>query len=109
VLAAAEPDAPHALARSLGREQTPATRAGELVVVTAALEPGAVEALLGAAMRRLVSVVWIDAPSYAGRPTRAAPGVLRLSAAGVPVAVVRRGDDLAAALDLPRAEAAAHA
>lgn len=108
VLAAAEPDAPHALARSLGREQTPVTRAGELVVVTAALEPRAVEALLGAAMRRLVSVVWIDAPSYAGRPTRAAPGVLRLSAAGVPVAVVRRGEDLAAALDMPRTQVPAH-
>ena len=107
-LAAAEPDALHGLARSLGREQTPATRAGELVVVTAALEPGAVEALLGAAMRRLVSVVWLDAPSYAGRPTRAVPGVLRLTAAGVPVAVVRRGEDLSAALDPPRADAVAH-
>jgi uncharacterized protein (DUF58 family) len=108
-LAAVEPDAVHGLVRSLGRGQTPAARAGELVVVTATLEPGAVEALLGAAMRRLVSVVWIDAPSYAGRPTRAVPGLLRLSAAGIAVAVVRRGDDLAAALDFPRVEALARA
>jgi len=108
-LAAAEADALHGLARSLGRGQTHAMGAGELVVVTATLGPGAVEALLGAAMRRLVSVVWIDAPSYAGRPTRAVPGLLRLSAAGIGVAVVRRGDDLAAALDLPRVEALARA
>ena len=35
------------------------------------------------------------------------PGPLRLSRLGIPVAVVRRGDDLAAALDAPRAEAMA--
>jgi uncharacterized protein (DUF58 family) len=108
VLAAAEPDALHSLARSLGRGQTHATGAGELVVVTATLGPSAVDALLGAALRRLVSVVWIDAPSYARRPTRTVPDLLRLSAAGIPVAVVRRGDDLAAALDIPRVEALAH-
>jgi hypothetical protein len=39
-----------------------AARAEELVVVTAMLGPGAVETLVGAAMPRLVSVVWIDAP-----------------------------------------------
>jgi uncharacterized protein (DUF58 family) len=108
VLAAAESDALHGLARSLGRGQTHATGAGELVVVTATLGPSAVDALLGAALRRLVSVVWIDAPSYARRPTRTVPDLLRLSAAGIPVAVVRRGDDLAAALDIPRVEALAH-
>ena len=48
------------------------------------------------------SVVWVDAPSYAGRPTRAATGPLQLSAAGIPVAVVRRGEDLAAALAAAR-------
>jgi uncharacterized protein (DUF58 family) len=106
-LAAIEPDALHGLARSLGREQTRAARAGELVVVTATLEPGAVAALLGAATRRLVSVVWVDAASYVSRPSRAVPGLLRLAAAGIPVAVVRRGDDLAATLGMPRAEARA--
>lgn len=108
-LAAAEADAMHTLTRSLGGERAPVARAGELVVVTAALEPAAVAALLGLATRRLVSVIWIDAPSFAGRPTRVAPGVLRLAADGIPVAVVRRNDDLAAALDRPRSKAAANA
>ncbi len=34
--------------------------------------------------RRLVSVVWIDAASFASRPTRAEPGLLRLAAHGIP-------------------------
>jgi uncharacterized protein (DUF58 family) len=106
-LAAVEPNALHDLARSLGSGQTPSARGGELVVVTAALGPAAVAALLGAATRRVVSVVWVDAASYASRPARADPGLLRLSAAGMAVAVVRRGDDLAAALALPRVEARA--
>ena len=38
-LAAVEPDAPSSLARALGHAQTPAARAGELVVVTATLDP----------------------------------------------------------------------
>jgi uncharacterized protein (DUF58 family) len=107
-LAAVEPDALHGLARSLGREQTPAARSGELVVVTATLGPGAVAALLASATRRLVSVVWVDAASYVLRPSRAVPGLLRLSTAGIPVAVVRHGEDLAAALEMPRVEARAH-
>jgi uncharacterized protein (DUF58 family) len=97
-LAAAEPDARHGLARSLSFDHVPVARAGELVVVTSALEPGAVTALLGFATRRHVSVVWIDAPSWVSRPTRATPSVLRLSASGIPVAVVRRGDNLAEVL-----------
>ncbi len=100
VLAAAEPDALNGLARWIRNEQTPVASAGELVVVTANLEPAAAEAVLAAARRRLVSVVWIDASSYAGRPTRAATGPLRLSAAGIPVAIVRHGDDLAGVLDM---------
>jgi uncharacterized protein (DUF58 family) len=106
VLATVEPDAPFGLAPSLARDAGPAARAGELVVVTATTELRAVDRLLEAASRRLVSVVWVDAPSYAGRPTRVAPGVLRLTAAGIPVAVLRRGDDLAAVLDGARLEAA---
>ena len=97
-LAAVEPDARCGLARSLSFDHAPVTRSGELVVVTAALEPKAVNALLGLATRRLVSVVWIDAPSWVSRPTRATPSVLRLSASGIAVAVVRQGDDLAAVL-----------
>jgi uncharacterized protein (DUF58 family) len=109
VLAAAEPDGRQDVARWVGSGRTPAAEVGELVVVTATLAPPAVEAILATAGKRLVSVVWIDAPSYAGRPRRAASGPLRLSGAGIPVAIVRRGDDLAAALDVPRAEALARA
>jgi uncharacterized protein (DUF58 family) len=107
-LAAVEPDAAFPLARALGHEQAPAARAGELVLVTSTLDPKSLGAVLDSAVHRLVSVVWVDAPSFAGRPTRAVPGLLRLSAAGVPVAVLRRGDDLAAALDSSRPETAAH-
>ncbi|MGI8862664.1 MAG: DUF58 domain-containing protein [Gaiellaceae bacterium] len=109
ILAAAEPDARSTLARWLAHEQTRTAQAGELIVVTASLEPSAVDALLAVASRRLLSVVWIDAPSYAGRPTRTPSGPLRLSGLGIPLAVVRCGDDLATALDAPRAEALAGA
>ena len=106
-LAGIEADGRRDLARSLGRGQSPAAQAGELVVVTATLEPHAVEALLSAATRQLVSVVWVDPSSFVGRPTRAAPGPLRLAASGVPTAVVRAGDDLAAVLDQPGARSVA--
>jgi len=109
VLAAAEPDAPHALAHALRRAQSEALQAGELFVVTASLTPPAVEQLVRAATHRPVSVVWIDAPSFGGRPTKADPGTLRLVASGIPTAVVRSGDDLAAALDLASSHARAHA
>jgi uncharacterized protein (DUF58 family) len=108
VLAAVEPDALHGLASWLGELQRSASDASELVVVTANLDPSPLEAILNAATRRIVSVVWVDAASYAGRPSRGATGPLRLSGAGIPVAIVRRGDDLGAALDVSRAEAAAH-
>jgi uncharacterized protein (DUF58 family) len=107
-LAAVEPDGRISIARALAHEHGPAARAGELVVVTATLDPVALEALGVAAARRVVSIVWVDAPSFAGRPTRAVPGLLRLSASGVPVAVLRRGDDVAATLDAARSEAVAH-
>jgi len=108
VLAAVEPDALFGLAPWLRQEQSRATQAGELVVVTANLEPTALDAILATATRRLVAVVWVDAPSYAGRPTRSATGPLRLSASGIPVAVVRRGEDLTAALNFSVAEERAH-
>lgn len=101
VLAAAEPDALHPLAHVLGRGHRLGLQSSELAVVTATLDARCVAGLIGAARSCLVSVVWIDAPSYAGRPTRACPGLLRLAAAGIPTAVVRHGDDLVAALDLP--------
>jgi len=66
--------------------------------VTATRDPAAFAGVLAVAARRPVSLVWVDAASYAGRPTRAEPGVLRLAAHGIPTAVVRHGDDLTAAL-----------
>jgi uncharacterized protein (DUF58 family) len=108
VLAAAEPDAPDGLDGALAHARGPAAQAGELVIVTSTLGHKAVERLLDTARRRLVSVVWVDAPSWAGRRTRADRGVLRLADAGVPVAVVRRGDDLAAALEAARGDGRAH-
>jgi uncharacterized protein (DUF58 family) len=96
-LAAAEPDARDGLARFLAGDHRWST-SGELVVVTASDDPAAFTRLLALSARRSLSVVWIDAPSFASRPTRAEPGLLRLAAHGIPTAVVRRGDDLAAAL-----------
>jgi uncharacterized protein (DUF58 family) len=100
-LAAAEPDASHHLAHELRHPRSPTTRSGELVVVTGVLDARAVESVLALATRQDVSVVWVDAPSFVGRPTRIASGVLRLAAVGIPVAVVRHGDDLASALEAP--------
>lgn len=107
-LAAVEPDAGYPLRRALAHDDARVARAGELVVVTATLDPASLRALVAAATRRLLSVVWVDAPSHAGRPTPTLPGLLQLTAAGVPVAVVRRGADLAAALDSARPAAHAH-
>ncbi len=101
-LAAASPDAPRELGWLLARPPAPVASAGEIVVVTAVLGAAATARLLDLAARRLVSVVWIDAPSFAGRPTRVDARLLQLSAAGIPVAVVRSGDDLATALGASR-------
>lgn len=50
----------------------------------------------------VVAVVSIDSPTYAGaQRTTADPALLRLAAHGVPIAVVRSGDDLRHALSRP--------
>lgn len=108
-LAGAEPDEPRGLVRLLGGSERALAGGGELVVVTSTVEGPAFSTLLAASQRRLVSVVWIDAASFAGRPTRAEPGLLRLVAHGIPATVVRLGDDLAEALSAPRLESTAHA
>ena len=98
MLAAAEADGLGDGAQLLVGDRNPATRALELIVVTARLEPALVERLVQrSAARRNTAVVWIDSASFAGRP-RQEPALLRLSAAGLPVAVVRSGDDLRHAL-----------
>ena len=93
---------------TVSREGGVAARALELAVVTCRLEPRLVHRLVQLAVgHHGVSVVWIDAASFAGRPTSRETGLLRLSAAGIAVAVVRQGDDLAAALSpRPLTEAA---
>ena len=82
--------------RGCGRDGCARHPAGELVVVTSNLDPAAMDAIHAVSLGRLVSVVWVDAPSYVGRPTAAATGPLRLMRLGIPVAVVRRGEPLAA-------------
>jgi len=80
-----------------------------VVVVTARLPVDLVERLVGRVGRGLpASVVYVDASSWSGGAARE-PGLLRLQAAGVPVAVVRRGDDLRVALGGTRLQEAAGA
>jgi uncharacterized protein (DUF58 family) len=99
LLAAAEPDASLPAGALLESGISPATRSLELVVVTSRIEPALVDRLLGRALtRRAAALVHVEAGSFAGRPHRPEPALLRLQAAGVPIAVVRQGDDLAVAL-----------
>ncbi len=107
-LAAAEPDALDGLPRFLAGDHT-WLASGELAVVTATTDSACFAQILALATRRLVSVVWIDAASFAGRPTRAEPGLLRLAAHGIPTAAVRRDDDLGTALSARALQAVARA
>jgi len=110
LLASAEPDARSPAAALLATGVSPAARSLELVVVTSRVEPALVNRLLERALtRRGVALVHVDPGSFAGRPARPEPALLRLQAAGVPIAVVRRGDDLATALEGAGTGAAAHA
>jgi uncharacterized protein (DUF58 family) len=103
-LAAVEPDAPTPLAAMLADEAGPAARALELTVVTANLTPRLAERLSQRVFQRhAATLVYVDPASFAETSTgQADPGVaaqiLRLQRAGVPVAVVRRSDDLAVVL-----------
>lgn len=98
-LAAAEPDGGLSLLEVLADDRGAAARAPELTVVTAQLEPRAVDRIAYGVAGKRVSVVWVDAASYAGRqqPTPSL-ALLRLAGVGVPVAVIRRGDQLASVL-----------
>jgi uncharacterized protein (DUF58 family) len=108
LLAAAEPTGRSTVSRLLAEHDGPAARALELAVVTARLEPELVDRLVQRALsRRKVSLVYIGAASFNGARRQAEPLLLRLQTAGVPVAIVRAGDDLGAALEgVPVAEAA---
>ena len=109
LLAEAEPDGTRPVVELLTRESGPASRAVETVVVTAKVSGALATRLVRRALAgQGVSVVWIDAPSFAGRPTAVEPELLRLQAAGIAVAVLRRGDSLAAALGAAPALRSAH-
>jgi hypothetical protein len=110
LLAAVEATGDTPVARLLAEEDGPAARALELVVVTSRLEPGLVDRLIQRALsRRKVSIVFVDPASFSGAPRRPEPALLRLQAAGIPVAVIRAGDDLGACLSGEPASASAHA
>jgi uncharacterized protein (DUF58 family) len=101
-LASAEQDGRRAIEALVADDTGVSARASDLVVVTPALRPTLVEGLVArAAGRQQVSVVYVDLPSFERRQRRAFgidAAALRLEAAGVPVAVLRRGDDLGAVL-----------
>ncbi|MGZ4308564.1 MAG: DUF58 domain-containing protein [Gaiellaceae bacterium] len=107
LLAAVEPEPGPPLHALLG-EDGPAGRGLELAVVTATLSPRLVMRLVErTAGRRSISLVLVDAASFGQRGTRSVyPGLLALQAAGVTVAVVSAGDDLAAVLSAPAVDAA---
>jgi uncharacterized protein (DUF58 family) len=111
LLAAAEPTGGDPVARFLDRDASAAAQALELVVVTAALDVRLADALLERAFaRRPTALVLVEAASFGpnGAVPARDPALLRLQSAGVPVATLRRGDDLAAKLSGMEEAYAAH-
>jgi uncharacterized protein (DUF58 family) len=112
LLAAVEPDGHVSAASLLTDEGGAASRALELTVVTSGLTPRLAERLAHRSLaRRPVSVVYVDGASFApvpraGTDADAAAHLLRLQRAGVPIVVLRRGDDLAAKLTAANVRAA---
>jgi len=99
LLAAAEPDGHRPVELLLAEQARLVARALEVAVVTSVLTPGLVERIVQRALaRRHVSLVYVDAGTFDGRARRREAGLLRLQAAGVPLAVLGAGDDLAAVL-----------
>jgi uncharacterized protein (DUF58 family) len=110
LLAAVEPDGAEPLANLLADEGSPAARALELVVVTSTMTAALADRLAQRARaRRRVALVFVDAASFAKPPkSTTEPLLLRLQAAGLPVAVLRAGADLAEVLGAPAREGVAH-
>jgi uncharacterized protein (DUF58 family) len=107
LLAAVEPEPGPPLAAVLADQSSAVARSLELAVVTASLPPRLVERLVERVLASgSVSLVFVDPTSFAGAPPRPLPELLRLQAAGVAVAVLRDGDDLAARLGAVESEAA---
>jgi uncharacterized protein (DUF58 family) len=99
LLASAEPNGRNPVAALLTEGAGMPSKALELCVVTSALSPRLADRLLQRAVtRRGTSLVYVDPASFAERPaetpTEARVQLARLDHAGIPVAVVRRGDDL---------------
>ena len=97
LLAAAEPNGSEPLTRFLGRDGSPAVHATELVAVTSSLDAALEDALLERSLaRKPTSLVFVEAPSFrpGGAPPGRDPALLKLQSAGIPVAVLRSGDDL---------------
>jgi uncharacterized protein (DUF58 family) len=114
LLAAVEPDGTTPLSTILADESGPAARSLELTVVTSALTPRLVDRLVQRAhARHAAALVYVDPASFArtggtSAARETAGRLLRLERGGVPVAVVRRGDDIVERLGarlLPRAAA----
>ena len=111
-LAAIEPDGPTPLAAMLADEAGPAARALELTVVTANLTPRLAERLAQRVFQRhAATLVYVDPTSFADVPPQERDAgveaqIMRLERAGVPVAVLRRGDDLATVLGAQQVGAA---
>jgi uncharacterized protein (DUF58 family) len=100
LLAAVEPTGQTPAAGLLAEDDGPAARALELVVVTARIEAALVDRLVQRALsRRRVSLVYVDPASFNGAKRAPQPALLRLQAAGIPVVVLRAGDELAARLE----------
>jgi uncharacterized protein (DUF58 family) len=103
ILAAVEADGHSPVANMLADEAGPASRAIELTVVTSSLSPRLVERLAHRALAHHgASLVYVDPASFAagapGVPVESGAQLLRLERAGVPVIILRRGDNLAAKL-----------
>jgi uncharacterized protein (DUF58 family) len=112
LLAAVEPDGMTPVTALLADEAGAAQRALELTVVTAVLSPRLTDRLLQRSLARHAStLVYVDPTSFAAaqgaeRDAAVAAQILRLERGGVPVAVLRRGDDLVEALGAQRIGAA---
>ena len=110
LLAAIEPDGHTPASTFLADESSAAARALELTVVTASLAPRLVDRLLQRALgHHAAALVYVDPASFTptGERDRQADGqLLRLGRAGIPVAVVGRGDDLVEKLSAPESTSA---
>ena len=109
LLAAVEPEPGPPLAAMLADQATAVARSLELTVVTASLAPRLIERLVERSLASgSVALVLVDASSFAGAPPKPISELLRLQAAGVAIAVLRDGDDLAERLGAGERAEAAH-